>query len=243
MLEQLRDVLGEGQTVRQVEDGIYSVFPDATDTVPRHYDRMAAGYDRIIGNRLYQRLTFGNQPSDYAGFARHALNATPAGLFLDAGCGSLLFTAGVYRQSRRPIIALDESLGMLRRARARLAGPDGRLPDHILLLQGDLFNLPFRPASFPTVLAEGVLHLVAEAGALVGALDTLLTDDGLLYLTSLVTNGRLADYDLRWIYLLGEVVRPQSAEELRGLLTQAVRTPSVYTVKGNMAYATLARRS
>ena len=242
MLEQLQGVLAEGQTVRQVEDGIHSVFPAGAGAAPRHYDRMAAGYDRIIGNRLYQRLTFGNQPADYAAFARAALDAAPGGLFLDAGCGSLLFTAEVYRRTCRPIVALDESLGMLRRARTRLAGPDGRLPAHILLLQGDLFDLPFRPASFPTILAEGVLHLVAEAEALVGALYVLLADGGRLYSTSLVTSGRLADYYLRWIHLLGEVARPRGAAELWGLLARAARPPEAYTVKGNMAYATLGRR-
>ncbi len=204
--------------------------------------RLAAGYDRVIGHPLYQRLTFGNHPADYAAFARAALAAAPGGLFLDAGCGSLLFTAGVYRRAVRPIVALDESLGMLRRARARLAGPDGRLPAHVLLLQGDLFDLPFRTASFPTVLAEGVLHLVAAAEGLVGALDALVADGGGLYLTSLVTSGRPADLYLRWIHLLGEVARPRGAEELRHLLARAARPPQAYTVKGNMAYATLTRR-
>ena len=242
MLRQLHDVIADHRVVRRVEDDIYSVLPAASGAAPRHYDRMAAGYDRIIGNPFYQRLTFGNRPADYAAFARAALGAAPGGPFLDAGCGSLLFTAEVYRRTRRPVVALDESLGMLRRARTRLAGPDGRLPAHILLLQGDLFDLPFRPASFPTILAEGVLHLVAEAEALVGALDALLADGGRLYLTSLVTSGRLADYYLRWIHLLGEVARPRGAAELRRLLTRAARPPEAYTVKGNMAYATLTRR-
>ena len=241
MLEQLRGILAASREVREVEDGIYSVLPAAAGVARHHYDRLAAGYDLVVGNAWYQRLTFGNRPADYAAFARAALADAPDGLFLDAGCGSLLFTAGAYRRGERPIVALDESLGMLRRARARLAGPDGRLPAHVLLLQGDLFDLPFRPGSFATVLAEGVLHLVPAAAALVGALDATVADGGRLYLASLVTSGRRADHYLRWIHLLGEAARPRGAEELRRLLARAARPPAAYTVKGNMAYATLRR--
>ena len=96
MLRQVHDVIADHRVVRRVEDGIYSVLPAASGAAPRHYDRMAAGYARIIGNGWYQRLTFGNRPADYAASAREALDAAPGGLFLDAGGGSLLFTAGVY---------------------------------------------------------------------------------------------------------------------------------------------------
>lgn len=243
MLRHVHDVVADHRVVRHVEDGIYSVLPAAAGAAAHHYDRMAAGYDRIIGNGWYKRLTFGNRPDDYAAFAREALDAAPSGLFLDAGCGSLLFTAEAYCRSCRPIVAYDESLGMLRRARARLVRLTGRMPEHILLLQGDLFDLPFRPARFPTILAEGVLHLLDEAGTLVSALDRLLADGGRLYLTSLVTSGRLADYYLRWIALLGEAARPRSGDELRRLLAHANQGPIAYRVKGNMAYARLARRA
>ncbi|CAA9541540.1 MAG: hypothetical protein AVDCRST_MAG88-55 [uncultured Thermomicrobiales bacterium] len=88
-----------------------------------------------------------------------------------------------------------------------------------------------------------MLHLLDEAGTLVSALDRLLADGGRLYLTSLVTSGRLADYYLRWIALLGEAARPRSGDELRRLLAHANQGPIAYRVKGNMAYARLARRA
>jgi len=39
----------------------------------------------------------------------------PQGKFLDAGCGSLLFTAGTYLESSRQIVGFDQSVAMLRR--------------------------------------------------------------------------------------------------------------------------------
>ena len=43
MLGQLRGVLAAGRVVREVEDGIHSVFPAAAGAAPHHYDRLAWG--------------------------------------------------------------------------------------------------------------------------------------------------------------------------------------------------------
>lgn len=85
-------------------------------------------------------------------FAREAINSQSEGESLDAGCGSLLFTAGAYVEGKRQVIAIDQSLSMLRWARRRLINLAGSVPGHILLLQADLNDLPFRPDSFRTVL-------------------------------------------------------------------------------------------
>ena len=81
MLAQLHEVLAAGRAVREVEDGIHSVFPAAASATRHHYDRLAAGYDRIIGNPHYQRLTFGNRPNVSRvrprGARRHAGQALP----------------------------------------------------------------------------------------------------------------------------------------------------------------------
>lgn len=83
---------------------------------------------------------WGTSPLDYVAFAREAMVAPPAGRMLDAGCGSLLFTAQVYLASERQVIAFDQSLEMLKRARARLKELAGSVPKHILLLQADAIH-------------------------------------------------------------------------------------------------------
>ena len=55
---------------------------------------------------------------------------------------------------------------MLRRARQRLLNLTGEFPGHIVLLQAELSELPFRPGSFQTIVCLNVLHQFADAAAL-----------------------------------------------------------------------------
>jgi len=235
----LKEVLSEGCIVRLVEDNIYSALPDAPH---KHlYDRRAAAYDSVVSTWLYNRLMWGTSPLDYIAFAREAVVSNPAGRMLDAGCGSLLFTAPVYLASDRQVIAFDQSLRMLRRARARLIDLAGSVPEHIVLLQTDLSDLVFRQGRFQTILCMNVLHQFAGAAELIPKLRSLLADGGQLYLTSLVSNGRyIGDHWLNTLYKTGEFVCPRSGVELNKLLHDSLNEGISFRMKGNMAFAALA---
>ena len=238
-LNDLKEVLAENRAVRLVEDGIYSVLPDASSK--HHYDRRATVYDLVVSTRLYNSVMWGSSPFDYAVFARQAVASCPDGRLLDAACGSMLFTAPVYLACKRKIIAFDQSLSMLRRARKRLSTSSGSVPKRILLLQADLSDLPFRPASFRTVLCMNVLHHVENVAALIPSLKRLLADGGHLYLTSLVSNNRfVGDRYLNTLYATGEFVRPRSNLELKEMLDRSLNQEVSYRVKGNMAFASTA---
>jgi ubiquinone/menaquinone biosynthesis C-methylase UbiE len=160
---------------------------------------------------------------------------------LDAACGSMLFTAQVYAGSNLQIVAFDQSLRMLRRARARLIELAGCVPDRILLLQADLGNLVFRPGQFDTILCMNVLHQFADPAAMIPKLRTLLANGGQLYLTSLVSSGRLiGDHWLSLLHKTGEFVRPRSAVELHKMLDDSLGEGVRYRTKGNMAFASAA---
>ena len=237
-LDKLREVIAVDRMIRPVEDGIYSVLADAAPH-EHLYDRRAAAYDVVVGTRLYNRVMWGNSPRDYHEFARQAITSRADGLMLDAACGSLLFTAQAYLECGRQVIAFDQSLRMLKRARARLLRFAGSMPGNILLLQADLSDLPFRPECFNTVLCMNVLHQYQEAAALIPSLKRLLTRDGCLYLTSLVSNNRfVGDRYLGVLYATGEFVRPRSSDELRKLINGSLNQDVSYRTKGNMAYAT-----
>ena len=230
--EEIKNVVAEQRTVRLIEDDIYSVLPDIS--VQHHYDKRAAAYDSVVKTWLYNFVMWGTSPSDYVQFARQALDSSRDGMFLDAGCGSLLFTARIYVNSNRRIVAFDQSLAMLRRARERLRKLSGCVPEHIRLLQADLSDLPFRRKSFDTVLCLNVLHQFADARALVSGLNELLFDSGNLYLTSLIANNRIiGDWYLEALYRTGEFVRPRSERELREVFVNAS-----FAEKGNMAFVT-----
>lgn len=202
---ELKEVLEENRTVRLVEDGIYSVLLDASSK--HHYDRRANIYDLVVSTRLYNFVMWGSSPLDYSAFARQAIVSCLDGKFLDAACGSMLFTAPTYLECNRQIIAFDQSLAMLRRARKRLVNLSGSVPEHILLLQADLSDLPYRPASFHTVLCMNVLHHFENASSLIPNLKKLLIEDGHLYLTSLVSNNRfIGDRYLNALYTTGEFI-------------------------------------
>jgi SAM-dependent methyltransferase len=230
-------VIAEGRTVRAVEEGIYSVLSDG----PHHhlYDRRAAAYDLVVGTRFYNRVMWGARLPDYVEFAQQAVASNHGGLMLDAGCGSLLFTARVYLYSERPILAFDQSLQMLRRAKARLIRLAGHLPERILLLQADLNDMPFKPRSFQTTLCMNVLHHVAGAADFISCLKESLVGGGHLYLTSLVMGNRLiGDYYLKTLYRRGDFVRPRSGMDLRNMLEDSFGSGLSYRIQGNMAYAT-----
>jgi SAM-dependent methyltransferase len=232
---ELKKVLAENRTVRMVEDGIYSLLPD--DSYKHHYDRRATIYDLLVSTNLYNSVMWGSSPLDYIAFARQAFTSCPDGRFLDAGCGSLLFTAPIYLEYSQQIIAFDQSIAMLRRARERLLKLAGSMPSHILLLQADLSDLPFQPASFCTVLCMNVLHHFGDAVTLISNLKKLLTDEGHLFLTSLVSNNRfIGDHYLKALYLTREFVRPRSSFELQEIFNEPVNQEISYRVNGNMAF-------
>jgi ubiquinone/menaquinone biosynthesis C-methylase UbiE len=183
----------------------------------------------------------GTSSSHYVEFARQALNSSSEGIFLDAGCGSMLFTARTYADSKRRIVAFDQSLAMLRRARGRLKRLSGCVPEHIRLLQADLNDLPFRQKSFRTIMCLNVLHQIDDAAGLIAGLNKLLSQGGYLYLTSLVsTNRAIGDWYLKALYRTGEFVRPRNELELRELFKAFDRKMS-YAEKGNMAFVTMAK--
>lgn len=237
-LDILNEVVAGGRTPRPVGEGIYSVL--AGEAGGHGYDRRAAVYDAVVGTEGYNRVMWGASRGAYEAFARRALASGGGGLVLDAPCGSLLFSAAAYAESGRRGVALDQSLGMLRRARARLSGPAGAAPENVVFLQADLDDLPFRVGSFDTVLCMNVLHLYrGDASALVSSLGALLKEGGRLYLTSLVRGGRVVgDNYLRLLHRAGEFVRPRSGDELRGLLEKSLGQKVDCETRGNMAYAT-----
>ncbi len=241
-LEELKNVLAEQRTVRLIEDDIYSVLPDTS--VQHHYDKRAALYDAVVKTWLYNFVMWGTSPVHYVQFARQALNSARDGMFLDAGCGSLLFTARLYVDSNRRIVAFDQSLAMLRRARERLRKLLGCVPEHIRLLQADLSDLPFRRKSFRTILCLNVLHQFADATALVSGLNELLSESGNLYLTSLISNNRIiGDWYLKALHRTGEFVPPRSERELRELFVNAFGERMDYAQNGNMAFVTTKTRA
>lgn len=232
-------LLPEGQALQPVEEGLYRFNDEDEDP----YEQHAKIYDAMIGNPLYNRIVWGNRPEAYEQFAREAIRSSE-GALLDAGGGTLIFTADAFLETRRPVVVVDRSLAMLRRAHARLLRKNGRMPEHIVLVQCDLLALPFRESSFSTVLSLGLLHLFDDLRALFDAFDRSLAAGGQLYMTSLVAETRLARGYLGLLHRSGEVASPRSAAALKRQIMALFPNGVHFQAKKNMAYIqTLKRES
>lgn len=196
------------------------------------YERHAAGYDRLVGSRLYNALVWGSDTRDYVAFARRAVDSA-GGPLLEVAAGSCFVTAEPYLASDRTIVVTDRSASMLREAALRLRDDDGTVRPGTRFVQADAFDLPFEPGEFDTVLCVGFLHIVDDPEALVDCLRSQLAPGGRLFLTSLVTGTALGTRYLALLHRRGIVAQPRSADDLADLFQTTVRR------RGSMAYLEL----
>lgn len=230
----IQDLLKPGQLFEAVEDGIFTTLE--ADQRSHEYDDKAKGYDALIGSWLYNELIWRNDLADYHRFCEQALTSRSTGYVLDAGCGSLVFTAGVYAQhADRPLVLLDRSLGMLRRAKSRLEALNGKMPDHLTLVQGDILALPFKAGVFDTVQSSGMLHIFNDTKAYIQALQEVKTADGTLFFNSLVGNTWFGKKYMKFLIRVGEVAIFNTSTSLDNKLAEMGLDFTSETI-GNMAY-------
>jgi len=105
-----RDLLSKDVNFRLIEPHIYSVLPHIA--VDSSYEKKFGDiYNWVACNPLYNRLIWGYSASKFASFTFDALRSSRKGFVLDAGCGSLAFTAKTYIEySERPVVLIDQSL-------------------------------------------------------------------------------------------------------------------------------------
>jgi SAM-dependent methyltransferase len=220
--------LAEGRKLGPAQAGIVSALPSERRGAP--YDRHAAIYDRLIGNPLYNRVVWGSKVADYAAFTEEAL-AAGAGPFLDAGCGTAVFTAGVYRRTTRALVLADLSLGMLARARDRLDGTGATL------VQADIHDLPFAPASFETVGCFSMLHVLDDPWAALASLRPLVAPGGALFASMLVSDGgAVARRYLPLLRRRGEFGPLRTTGEFATVAHDLFGPSATVTRTGSMAY-------
>jgi ubiquinone/menaquinone biosynthesis C-methylase UbiE len=234
----LAEIIFPEANLRLIEANLYSLYAPGEE-IDSSYDRKGslAFYDQVACSRIYNRLVWGYDPAEYHTLCREALRSSSAGWVLDAGCGSLAFTAQTYADyAERPVIFLDQSLKLLRVAKSRLAQLHGREPENAVFLHGDVLHLPFRPKSFGTIICMNLLHVLPEIRRLLQELRNFLMEEGTMVFTTLIENRRFAD---RYLYMwarAGEVV-PRTAAQLLAEF-EALGMPVSYRIQGNMAFIT-----
>jgi SAM-dependent methyltransferase len=222
--------------VRELAPGLYSALPDRAVAAP--YDRKAAIYDAIVGRSIYHRLFWGTSAQAYSRFARLALEAAGDGCFAEAGCGSLLFTAPMYRDFRGPFALLaDRSIQMLRRATARIRSRGGDPPERVAFLHADIATLPIRSGIFPSILCLNVLHVPCETDAIIAELFRVLVPGrGRLFVSALVRSGRWSDKYMAALYGTGELGVPRTLDELQWSVGGRWGVIESSRMEGNMSF-------
>ena len=221
----------------ELSDSFFSVFPEANRK--SDYDFNAKFYDFIVPNPLPQKLIWKNSLEDYHNFCVKALNSAESGAVLDAGCGSLVFTARAYSECHnRPILLLDRSLVMLQKAAKRLTEINGRIPENILLLQADIFDLPFREKTFATVNSFGMLHLFDDTKTFLDSLNHVLNENGRMYLLVLLGETPLGKFVTNIFKRTGEIALALNSERMRQRIMDAGFNLKL-NVKGNIGYIEL----
>lgn len=225
------------RALRHARSGIFSSLQP--DDEGARYDARAAAYDRVVGSALYNRVAWSASTAGYRAFARRALASTD-GPFLDAGCGSAVFTAEAYveaAQTDRPMVLVDRSLDMLEAARDRIARANGgSAPRSIQFVQADLFALPFGHRSFGGVLSMGTLHLFASVETVASSLADVVRPTGGVFLSGLVAETALGRRYLGLLERAGEVAPPRRLDVLRAAVAAGLEGAVESSRDGSMGY-------
>lgn len=230
--KRLTEILLPGASLRLVEPHIYSLHPPGESA--NVYDRFfGAVYDVVACNPIYNRIVWGYRISLYHDLCREALQSSD-GWMLDAGCGSLAFTAKTYAAyGSRPIVLLDQSVGLLRMAKARLVKLWSGVPSNIVFLHGDAMRLPFKPGSISTILSLNLLHVLTDPTQALLEMKKTLAAGGSLICTTLVKGERWADAYLDRL-AKGGLLTARSPSEALAFFDEA-GIPGSQSVAGNLA--------
>ena len=113
-------------------------------------------------------------------------------LDLSCGTGSLIARILSAYPAIGPVIGVDVSAGMLRWARARLAGRAGA--GVVALVQGRLQRLDFQTTAFDIVVCANAFHYFREPQLLLREVARVLRPGGLFILEDYAKSGLLARY-------------------------------------------------
>jgi SAM-dependent methyltransferase len=232
--DSLESLLTEEANIREVEPHIFSLYPEGENT--SFYDRTGGFYDVVLCNPLYNRLVWGYSILEYESLMQNILGLGE-GWVLDAGCGSLAFTAKTYLEfSKGPFLLFDQSIKLLKMAKARITKLNGSVPEEMVFLHGDVRDLPFIPGSFPRIVSLNVIHVLGpeDFRKMLLELKEVLNENGKMAFTTLVKNDRLSDGYIELLHKTGEMYPRTIADVVE--VFEEVSIPVEYTLRGGMAF-------
>jgi SAM-dependent methyltransferase len=156
------------------------------------------------------------------------------GSIYDVVACNRLYNRLVWGYSGRPVVLLDQSIKLLRMAKARLVSLHGSVPSNMVFLHGDALELPFKPKSFTTIISMNLLHCLDEVRKVLFGLKNVMADGATVSFSTLIKSGRLSDSYLNMLGNANALV-PRTADQLLATFDGA-GMPVQYRVSGNMAF-------
>jgi SAM-dependent methyltransferase len=230
----LATLLTDEAILRVIEPHIFSLYPEGENT--SSYDRTGRFYDVVLCNPLYNRLVWGYSILEYESLM-HNILGSGEGWVLDAGCGSLAFTAKTYLDfSKGPFLLFDQSIKLLKMAKARITKLNGSVPEEMVFLHGDVRDLPFKPGSFPRIVSLNVIHVLGpeDFRRMLLELKKVLNENGRMTFTTLVKNDRLSDGYIELLHKTGEMYPRTIADVVE--VFEEVSIPVEFELRGGMAF-------
>jgi ubiquinone/menaquinone biosynthesis C-methylase UbiE len=199
------------------------------------YETIGRAYDVVGGLDLYHRVFWGVRTREYRAFAEAAAAVCGDGALLDAGCGSMLFTAPAHRTNARgAVIGIDASLRMLRLARSRVGSDaDARA---VALVKADVLRSPFPAGAFGAVVCMHVAHVLEDLSGLLSETQRMLEPGGTLFLTSVVLADRWRDRYLRALSRRGIMATPRRPDDVVAAVRARFGTEPDCRMVGNMLF-------
>lgn len=208
--------------------------------MPGEYDKHVLQYDKLVSNKLYNQIVWGNTPADYKDFAKKALESTGE-TALDIACGPLTFTKEVYAQTTKQLILTDLSEQVLTIARERIEQINPQ-QKNIIYLRADALNLPITDNSINTVMNFGFLHLTDNPLPLLNEIARILKNGGKAYFTTLCSDRPIAAVTMAVLKLMGHIARPRKAAKTLKFFDSSQLKIDYYMRKGGMLYIVASRK-
>lgn len=232
----LQNLLLPNISLKTIESHIYSVIPESESS--NSFDDMATFYDLVICNRYYNRIMWGYNITNYEIITTKALNSSNNGWVLDAGCGSLAFTAKSYiNYTERPVVLFDASIKLLKIAKSRIIKLNGNIPSNMIFLQADALKLPFKPSLFNTIISLNLIHIFDDITNVISCFKKVLAENGTMTFSTLIKNNRITDKYLDVMLKKTSGVAPKTYDQLRKYFTN-LQLPVKFDAQGNMVFIT-----
>jgi ubiquinone/menaquinone biosynthesis C-methylase UbiE len=146
------------------------------------------------------------------------------------------------RDHGRPSVLIDQSIEMLRRARARLETTSGNFPRHVVLARGDVRSLDFLRPVATTVLSAFVLHVLRDPVPLLRTLSRVAQPAAsTIGVSSIFKSGGRSGVALAVLHAAGEMGPPRTLSSLEALMRAEVPGVLATEITGSVALLSVAR--